>query len=260
VRGPTRSEQARALIRTAGGRSLTEREGKEILGLYGIPTTREVLTTNVAEATEAARAIGYPVALKVEAPQILHKTEAGALLLDIQDDAALAAGLQTVLDRARQHAPAAEIRGVLVQEMVRGGHEVIVGMTQDEQFGPVVLVGLGGIFAEVLGDFSLRLPPLAEHDAREMIAGLRAAPVLRGARGRPPADEAALVDVLLRFSQLCLDVQDLVQEIDVNPLVVFGPGEGAKAVDCLIVPAIPLTPGPSAGSEGAAPRNNSTTG
>jgi acetyltransferase len=107
-------------------------------------------------------------------------------------------------------------------------------MTQDPQFGPVVLVGLGGIFAEVLRDVSLRLPPLSEYDAREMIDSLRAAPLLRGARGRPAADEAALVDTLLRFSRLCFDVEDLVQEIDVNPLVVFE--QGAKAVDCLIVP------------------------
>lgn len=228
--------RARALVRAAGGRALTEHEGKEILALYGIPTTREQRATSVEEARRAAREIGYPVALKVDSPEITHKTEAGAVLLDVRDEEALERGFRQVLENARRYAPDAEIRGVLVQEMAHGGHEVILGMKRDPEFGPVVVLGLGGIFVEVLRDAALRLPPLATTDAREMIGDLRAAPVLRGARGRPPADETALAEAIARFSRLCLDLQDLVSEIDVNPLMVFEAGRGVKAVDCLVVP------------------------
>jgi len=231
-----RTEQARALVRAAGGRPLTEHEGKQILALYGIPTTREQLATSIEEAYRAARMIGYPVALKVDSPQIVHKTEAGAVVLDVRDENALERGFTQVLENARRYAPAAEIRGVLIQEMIRGGHEVILGMKRDAEFGPIVVLGLGGIFVEVLRDAALRLPPLTATDAQEMIGDLRAAPVLRGARGRPPADEMALVDVIVRFSHLCLDLQDLVAEIDINPLLVSDAGQGVKAVDCLILP------------------------
>jgi acetyltransferase len=256
---PGPAEPARAMIRRAAGRPLSGSDAREVLALYGIPVAREALATSAAEAPAAARAVGYPVALKAESPQLLHKTEAGAVLLDVADEQALALGYERVLERARAYAPGAEIRGVLVQEMVRGGQEVIVGMTRDDQFGPVVLLGAGGVFAEVLRDVSLRLPPLGERDVREMIDRLRAAPVLRGARGRPPADEAALVDVLLRFSRLCLDVQDLVQEIDVNPLVVLGAGQGAKAVDCLIVPR-DTGPGPADGGGTGEPNGTGEAG
>jgi acetyltransferase len=233
---PDTAGRARALVEAAAGRPLTEREGKQVLALYGIPTTREALATSVDEALAAARTIGYPVALKVEAPGILHKTEAGVVLLDVADEATLEHGFREVLARARAYDPGAEVRGVLVQEMINGGHEVILGMTRDPQFGPIVLLGLGGVFTEVHRDVSLRLPPLEAADVREMIDGLRAAPVLRGARGRPPADAEALADAVVRFSRLCLDVHDLVQEIDVNPLVVRGAGQGVTGVDCLIVP------------------------
>jgi acetyltransferase len=123
--------------------------------------------------------------------------------------------------------------------MVGGGcHELILGMTRDPTFGPAVAIGLGGIFVETLKDVALGMPPLREREARAMLSRLRAAPILEGhgARGQGPGDVAAIVDVLRRFSQVCLDLRDLVAEIDVNPLVVFGPGEGARVVDCLIVP------------------------
>jgi acetyltransferase len=233
----TRADRARALVRAAGLRPLTEREGKEILALYDIPTTREQLVTSLEDARQAARAIGYPVALKVDSPQIVHKTEAGALLLDVPDDAGLECGFAEVVENARRHNSNAEIRGVLVQEMVRGGHEVILGMKRDPDFGPVIVVGLGGIFVEVLRDVALRLPPLTAGDAGAMIDTLRAAPLLRGVRGRPPADAAALVEAIVRFSELCLDLQGVVSEIDVNPLMVFAGSRGVQVVDCLMLPA-----------------------
>jgi acetyltransferase len=231
---PAVAERARALV---GGQRLTEREAKAVLALYGIPVTRERVATTLDEARAAAAAIGYPVVLKVESPDIAHKTEAGAVLLDVRDERALAEGFARVRDNARRAVPAAEIRGVLVQEMVGKGTEVLVGMHRDPQFGPVVAVGLGGILVETLRDVQLLLPPVGEGDGRAALERLRGYPILRGVRGAPPADLEALLDVIGRFSELCLDLGDRVQAIDVNPLIVFEAGRGACAVDCVIVPA-----------------------
>lgn len=236
---PERAEQARAMVRASAGRALVEREAKELLSLYGIPVTAERLATTAEEAVAAADAIGYPVVLKIESPDIMHKTEAGGVLLGLTDAEAVRAGFAQIIERARAYDPTAELRGVLVQEMVPSGrHELILGMTQDASFGPAVAVGLGGIFVETLKDVALGVPPLREHDARALLSGLRAAPILEGhgARGQGPADLDAVVDVLARFSQLCHDLRDDVSEIDINPLVAFGPGQGVRVVDCLIVP------------------------
>jgi acetyltransferase len=232
------AEQARALVRAAAGRALVEREAKALLALYDIPVTREHLATTPDEAVTAARAIGYPVVLKIESPDILHKTEAGGVLLDIGDDDHVRDGFDRIMSSARRFNPSANLLGVLVQEQIAAGHELILGMTQDATFGPALAVGLGGIFVETLKDVALGVPPLREWDAREMIGRLRAAPVLegRGARGRGPADLDALVQTLQRFSQFCHDLRDDVVEIDINPLVVFGQGHGVRVVDCLIVP------------------------
>ncbi|MGA7668847.1 MAG: acetate--CoA ligase family protein [Nitrolancea sp.] len=231
-------ERARALVRAAAGRPLVEREAKAVLALYDIPVTREHLATTPEEAVAAARSIGYPVVLKIESPDILHKTDAGGVLLDMGHDDDVRDGYTRIMTAARAYAPTADILGVLVQEQIAPGHELILGMTQDATFGPAIAVGLGGIFVETLKDLSLGVPPLRERDAREMLSRLRAAPVLegRGSRGRGSADIDALVQTLLRFSQLCLDLRDDVAEIDINPLVVFGQGQGVKVVDCLIVP------------------------
>jgi acetyltransferase len=230
-------ERARALVRAAGGRGLTEREGKAVLALYGIRATREMLATSTEEALAAAEQIGYPVALKAESPLLLHKTDVGAMLLNVGDADQLKRSFKRVLTNAWAAVPADTVNGVLVQEMIPSGTEVIVGMSRDAQFGPIVACGLGGIFVETLKDVQLLVPPIADSEAREALTRLRGYPILRGTRGAGPADVDALVDVLLRFSELCLDLGDLVQEIDVNPLIVGGAGRGACAADCLIVPA-----------------------
>ncbi|MGI8854550.1 MAG: acetate--CoA ligase family protein, partial [Thermomicrobiales bacterium] len=232
------AERARALVVAAEGTPLVERAAKEILALYGIPVTRESLATTADAAVAAARAIGYPVVLKIESPAIAHKTEAGGVVLDVRDDAAARTGFATIIANARRYKPDARIAGVLVQEMVTGGREMILGMTRDPAYGPVVAVGLGGVFVEVLQDIVLGVPPLTEHDSRAMLARLRGAAILdgTGARGAAPADTDAVVDILGKFSRLCLDLGDLVREIDINPLLVFDRGDGARVVDCLIVP------------------------
>jgi len=228
--------QARALVRAAGGRSLTERESKAILALYGIPTTREILVPDFEAAVGAAEQIGYPVALKVESPELLHKTEAGAVLLNV-DEAGLRRSFKRVLANAWANVPFSSIHGILVQEMVSPGTEVIVGMKNDAQYGPVVACGLGGILVETLKDVQLLLPPIVERDARQALERLRGYSLLQGVRGAGPADLDALIDVLVRFSELCQDLGDTVREIDVNPLIVGEAGRGVCAVDCLIVPA-----------------------
>ena len=236
------ADEARARVAAAGGKPLVERAAKEILALYGIPVTRETLATTAEAAVAAAQAIGYPIVLKIESPDIAHKTEAGGVLLDVRDDAAVRSGFATIVAQARRHKPDAQIAGVLVQELVTGGRELILGMTQDPAYGPVVAVGLGGVFVEVLRDIALGVPPLTDHDSRAMLARLRGATILdgTGARGAAPADTDAVVAILGQFSRLCLDLGDRVQEIDINPLLVFdrdsGRG-GARVVDCLIVPA-----------------------
>jgi acetyltransferase len=232
------AEQARALVAAAEGMTLVERAAKEVLALYDIPVTRESLATTADAAVAAARAIGYPVVLKIESRDIAHKTEAGGVLLDVRDDGAARAGFATILANARRYKPDARIAGVLVQEMISGGREMILGMTQDPAYGPAVAVGLGGVFVEVLKDIALGVPPLTDHDSRVMLGRLRGAAILdgTGARGAAPADTDAVVEILGKFSRLCLDLKDVVREIDINPLLVFDRGSGARVVDCLIVP------------------------
>lgn len=229
--------KAQAMVRQARGRPLVEREAKALLALYDIPVTREILTTSSDDAADAARTFGFPVVLKIESPDIAHKTEAGGVILNPPDENAVRAGYEQIIANARKYNAKAEISGVLVQEMVTGGRELILGMSRDADYGPAVAVGLGGIFVEVLKDVSLGVPPLTERDRRSMLARLRGAAILdgTGARGAGPADVDAIVDILGKFSQLCIDLRDDVSEIDINPLLVFDRGQGARVVDCLIV-------------------------
>jgi acetyltransferase len=228
--------EARAIVAAAGGKPLVEREAKHLLSLYGIPVTQERLVTTADDAVAAAREMGYPVVLKVESPDILHKTEAGGVLLNLADDAAVREGVDQIVANARAYMPEADISGVLVQQMVSGGRELILGMTQDPTFGPAIAVGLGGIFVEILKDVQLGVPPLTDTMSRDMISRLRGKAILEGSRGEAASDIDAVVDVLSRFSQLCLDLRDDVAEIDINPLLVFEEGKGACVLDCLIVP------------------------
>ena len=215
---------------------VAEYAAKQVLAEYGIPVTQERLAATKDEALAAARAIGYPVAMKVQSPDISHKTEAKAVKLGVADDAALAAAYDEILANAKKYDAKARIEGVLVQEMVAGGIEAILGVTNDPLFGPAVMFGLGGIFAEVLKDVAFRLAPVTKSAALDMIREIRGYPVLAGARGAPPADIEALADAIVRLSALAVDLQNEVAELDVNPLFVFPQGRGVKAVDALIKP------------------------
>jgi acyl-CoA synthetase (NDP forming) len=215
---------------------VAEYEAKRILADYGIPVTREELATSAQDAVAIAKRIGYPIAIKVQSPDISHKTEAKAVRLKIASDAELAAAYEEVTRNAKAYKSDARIEGVLVQEMVSDGVEAILGVTNDPLFGPAVMFGLGGIFAEVLKDVSFRLAPVTPSVAREMVQEIAGYQVLAGARGKPPADVDALVDVIVRLSALAVDLKDHVAELDINPLFVFPAGRGVKAADALIRP------------------------
>lgn len=241
------AEQARTLVRQGADDSgsepqpLVERVAKSALALYDIPVTQEKPATTTDEAVAAARAIGYPVVLKIESPDITHKTEAGGVLLNLTSDDDVRAGYDQIIASARGYLPSAKIQGVLVQEFIVPSaeqYELLVGMTSDPDFGPAIVVGMGGIFVEAMNDVAMAVPPIDAALAREMISGLRGHKLLdgSGARGRAPADIDAVVDLLCRFSRLCLDLRDEVASIDINPLLVFRAGQGARVVDCLIVP------------------------
>jgi len=213
---------------------VSEYQAKRILSEYGIAVTQEELATTREQALAVAKRIGYPVAIKVQSPDISHKTEARAVRLNIGSDGELALAFEEVLANACAYRKDARIEGVLVQEMVKDGVEAILGVTNDPLFGPAVMFGLGGIFAEVLKDVSFRLAPVTPSVAREMIEEIAGYPVLAGARGRPRADVDALVDAIVRLSALAVDLKDRVAELDINPLFVFAEGRGVKAADALI--------------------------
>lgn len=218
----------------AEGRDLLLSEAVEVLEHYGIPTAPGVPAATVEEAQAAAGSMGYPVAIKVIAEQISHKSDVGGVQLNLRNGPAVAEAFEDMMSRIRKVYPEVELDGVLVQPMVTGGREMILGGRQDPQFGPVVLVGLGGIFVEVLEEVSLRVAPITRRDAIEMIEGLRGASILKGARGHKPSDIEALVDALLRLSQLLTDLPEI-QELDVNPLRVFHEGGGCCALDARVL-------------------------
>jgi acetyltransferase len=213
---------------------LSERESAAVLAACGVPTVRQALATSPEEAARLAGEIGYPVALKVESPDLPHKTQVGGVRLGLGTPAEVNAAYAQILADCRRRAPQAELRGVLVAEMAAPALELIAGFSRDAQFGPMVMVGLGGVYVEILGDVALRRAPLRPADAEAMLAELRGRALLDGARGAPPADRPALVEVLLRLSQLALDFPE-VAEVDINPLFVYPAGQGVKAVDALVV-------------------------
>ena len=215
-------------------RRLTEYQGKKLLSYYGIPIPKGDLAHSIEEAISIAQSLGYPVVLKISSSQILHKTEAQGIALNIADKSQLAEAYKRIMDRAKAYDPSAEIEGVLVEEMTKGGTEVIVGSLRDPQFGPAVMFGLGGIFVEILKDVSLRSAPFNSDDARSMIGEIKAHEVLKGFRGQPEADIDAIVDVMMKVQRMSWELKNWISEIDINPLVVFSHGQGVKALDALI--------------------------
>ena len=231
----TDAQRAAVAALPESGGALSEHDAKQLLREWDIQTVEERLAHTEDEAAESALAIGYPVALKVNSPDILHKTEAGALRLGIGDESELRAAYREIMDNAAAHAPDALLDGALVSEMVSGGTEVIVGVNYDAQLGPVLLYGMGGVLVEVMRDVALRVCPVSRLDAEEMVAQVRGSRLLRGFRGGPKADVAALVDTLVRVSEFAVHLEGKIEELDINPLVVMPEGEGVRALDALIL-------------------------
>jgi len=217
-----------------GRPQLADIEAREVFESYGIRTARTKLATNLSEAIEIGRSIGYPVVMKIASPQILHKTDVGGVKLNIQNTDDLIEAYEEITDNARRLMPQASIWGVTVQEMLPPAKEIVVGMSRDPQFGPLVMVGLGGIYVEVLKDVSFRLAPLTSADARRMLTELRSYSLLKGARGEAAADIDAVIEVMLRVSQLVTDFPNI-NELDINPLRVLEKGKGCLAADARLV-------------------------
>ena len=215
--------------------NLTEHQGKELLALYDIPVTKEEIATSEGHAVSIGESIGYPLAMKINSPDILHKTEAGGLKLNIKNKNELVSAYHEVLKNAGNYNPKAHINGVLVQEMVSGGTEVIVGINNDPQFGPTIMFGLGGVFVEILKDVSLRIAPITREEAFEMIEEIKGYKILAGARGKAKADIKAIADVLVKVSRLAIDLEDQICELDINPLLVLHEGEGVRVADALVI-------------------------
>ena len=235
-----RREHARQVLEMALARGagwLTPVEAQQLLQATGIATAATRVVATEEEATAAAREIGYPVALKVAGPEILHKSDVGGVMLDIADDPALRAAFGALKDRLGPAMTAA-----VVQQMVRGGVELLVGAIFDPTFGPLIACGSGGILVDLVHDTTFRIHPLTDIDAAEMLDSLKGAILLRGYRGRPPADERAAIDVLLRVSAL-LDICPEIQELDINPLKVLE--QGVRAVDVRVRVSDRPSPAPS---------------
>jgi acyl-CoA synthetase (NDP forming) len=226
---------ARALIDEAGGRMLTEREAKAVLALYGVPVVGERLTSGPEDAVNAAAALGYPVVLKVESPDLPHKTEAGVIRLNLRNADDVRAAYDAVMANAAAVSPPPRINGVLVQPMVPQGVEMVVGARIDPLFGPLVVVGLGGILVELLKDTALAPAPVTHRDALALLGQLKGERLLRGFRGMEPVDLDRLADVICRVSRFAADHRDAIAELDLNPLICAG--SRITAVDALIAPA-----------------------
>jgi acetyltransferase len=214
---------------------LSEIEGRELLAAYGIQGPREGVAATAEDAMKQADSIGYPVVLKIHSPDIQHKTEMGGVRVGLESAAEVSQTFDEVMAAAKKFHPDARLEGVIIQEMIPSDAvEVLLGILRDPDFGPVVVFGSGGILVELVKDSALRLPPLSHDEALAMIEETRGAKLLRGFRGRPPADVDALADTLMRFSQLAADLGDLIAAVDINPLMVLPAGQGVRAVDALV--------------------------
>jgi acetyltransferase len=227
-----RAGRVLAQARAAGRAKLSELEVLGVLTAYGIPTAPARLVHDAEEAARAATEIGYPVVLKVVSPQILHKTEVGGVRPNVGTGIEVKQAYVEMMNGVARAAPQATIDGILVQRMVPGGRETIVGVSRDRAFGPLVMFGLGGIYVEALRDIIFRIAPIGPLEAHDMLKGIRSVAILEGVRGAPPVDFATLGDVLQRVAQLAIDFEEIA-ELDINPLLAFP--QGATAVDARIL-------------------------
>lgn len=226
---------SQSIIEKAKGASrtlLNEVESKALLSEAGVPVVETKLATSKQEAMAISKKLGYPVALKIVSPEITHKSDVGGVKLGLKTSKQVETAYEEILSAVKQKYPKAVIDGVSVQKMARPGTEVIIGMTKDAQFGPVIMFGLGGILVELLKDVSFRIVPLEREDAREMIREIKGYPILEGFRGIEPVDVSVLEDILLKLSRF-VDANPEIKELDLNP--VFAYRDGAVAADARVI-------------------------
>ncbi len=216
----------------AGLTNLPQDDALRILSTYGLPVIKTETASSKTEAIEAAKRIGYPVAMKIVSPDVVHKIDVGGVKLDLNSDQDISEAYDEILKNVKARIPNARIEGVLLQEFVTGGTETIIGIHRDPKFGPLLMFGLGGIYVEAYRDVSFRLAPIRELSADNMISQIRGSKILQGFRGQPPADTKAIAECIERLSQLSIELPDVV-ELDVNPLVAFQ--NGCRALDARII-------------------------
>ncbi|MGD0708618.1 MAG: acetate--CoA ligase family protein [Anaerolineaceae bacterium] len=224
-----------AAARADGRDSLTEIEAKQVFRAYGLPVTQTTLAKSEDEAVKLAKQTGFPVVMKIVSPDILHKSDAGGVKVNIKDENGAREAYKTIMANAKAYKADAHIHGIAIQEMAPMGTEVILGSVNDATFGPTMMFGLGGIFVEVLKDVTFRVAPVTEGQANKMFSEIRGAPILAGARGESPRDRKALADVICKYSAMILDLKDEISESDANPVLVYEEGKGLKVVDARII-------------------------
>ena len=218
-----------------GRLKLLEHEALALAEHYGIPVAKYGIALSEEDVEKVIKSVGFPAVAKVVSPDISHKSDVGGVILGIQDAESALKAYRQIMENVRRNVPSARVAGVLYQKMAEPGYvEVIVGATRDPTFGPVIMFGIGGIFVEVLKDVSFRVAPLEPEDAEEMIKEIKTYKILEGYRGMPPRDIEAVKDMLIKVSKLMLEVSE-VQDIDLNPIMLYERGKGAVAVDVRVI-------------------------
>jgi acetate---CoA ligase (ADP-forming) len=221
--------------RADGRDALTEVEAKDLFGLYGLPITITKLSRTEDDAVRLAKEIGFPIVMKIVSPDILHKSDAGGVKVNIKDENGVREAFKIILANAKAYKADADIHGVAIQEMAPWGTEVILGSVNDPTFGPTMMFGLGGIFVEVLKDVTFRVTPVSTNQAMRMFSEIRGAPILAGVRGEAPRDKQVLSEIICDYSNMILELADEISESDANPVLVYEEGKGAKVADARVI-------------------------
>jgi len=220
-------------VKKEGRTSLLEEEGLQILQIYGFPLPKSTLAKTESDAVKTAKEIGYPVVMKIASPQIIHKSDAGGVKVGLSNDKEVENAFKEIVENAKKYDKNAVIKGVLVVEMVKGGKEMIIGSKLEPGFGPIIMLGMGGIYVEILKDVTFRLAPVTEREADDMISSIKTQKLLKGVRGEKPSDIKKLSDCIQRLSQLVTDFKEI-KELDMNPVLVMEEGKGCKILDVRI--------------------------
>ena len=220
-------------VKREGRPNLLEEEGQEILRAYGFPLPKSSLAKNENDAVKIAKKIGYPVVMKIASPQIIHKSDAGGVKVNLTNDNEVKNAFKEIIKNAKKYNKKAVIKGVLIVEMIKGGKEMIIGSKLESGFGPVIMLGMGGIYVEVLKDVTFRIAPITDREANDMISSIKTKKILEGVRGEKPSDIKKLSECIQRLSQLVTDFKEI-KELDMNPVLVMEKGKGCRILDVRI--------------------------